>query len=428
MHTRQIQTDGLTQTILEAGEGPLVLFIHGFPDLGLCWRAQVRALADAGYHAVAPDMRGYGGGEKPGEVEAYSILSLVGDMVDLVRALGATSCVVVGHDWGAPVAWHCALIRPDLFRAVFALSVPFQPRRVQGPPTEGMAVLAKRAGRGEFYINRFQAPDAHEALDADPATTLRKMFYAYDGATPADRQSTGFMPEGVSLLESIADDATLPPWMSEKGFGEYVDALSRGGFKSPLDWYRNVDRNWLLTAPWQDAKVTVPAAFVVGERDPVRHYAGPAEAALKDWAPDLRMQVVVPGAGHWIQQERPDEVNRLLLEFLGGVLGAGQDETTMPVVIPHLEAKFEIQSASGADPLTLTIYQPVSTPSGSFEVVYELSGAMSSRISVFGETEVQALGLAMKVIAADLSGISRRFQLRELDSGRALTAELFGLN
>lgn len=317
MHTRPIQTDRLNQQILEAGSGPLVLLIHGFPELGVSWRAQVEALADAGYHAVAPDMRGYGGTDKPTDRADHGILDLVGDMVDLVRALGETSCVVVGHDWGAPVAWHCALTRPDLFRAVFGLSVPLQPRRPKGPPTAAMAALSKRAGVGDLYIARFQAKDAHLEFDSDPATALRKMFYAYDGATPDGRQSTGFMPDGVSLAASIADDATLPPWMSETHFAEYVEAFTAGGFKGPLDWYRNLDANWAATAFLQDARIRVPAAFVVGERDPVRHYAGAAEAGLKDWAPDLRLQQVIPGAGHWIQQERPAEVNRLLLEFLG---------------------------------------------------------------------------------------------------------------
>jgi len=319
MHTRLIQTDGLNQQILEAGSGPLVLLIHGFPELGISWRAQVEALAAAGFRAVAPDMRGYGGTDKPDNGEAYSILHLVGDMVDLVRALGETSCVVVGHDWGAPVAWHCALMRPDLFRAVVGLSVPFQPRRPKGPPTAAMATITKRAGLGDLYISRFQADDAHVAFDADPATALRKMFYAYDGATPDGRQSTGFMPDGVSLTDSIADDATRPPWMSEVHFREYVDAFSAGGFRGPVDWYRNLDCNWALTVFLQDARITVPAAFIVGERDPVRHYAGPHEAGLKDWLTDLRAQVVVPGAGHWLQQERPDEVNRLLLDFLTGL-------------------------------------------------------------------------------------------------------------
>jgi pimeloyl-ACP methyl ester carboxylesterase len=319
MQTRHIQTDGLTQQILEAGTGPLVLLIHGFPELGVSWRAQVQALAEAGYHAVAPDMRGYGGTDKPAEAADYSILHIVGDMVDLVRALGETSCVVVGHDWGAPVAWHCALTRPDLFRAVFGLSVPFQPRRPKGPPTEAMAAISKRLGMGDLYISRFQAADAHEAFDADPAAALRKMFYSYDGATPDARQSTGFIPEGRSFISTVPEDATLPPWMSAAHFAEYVDAFAVGGFKGPLDWYRSLDRNWSLTAHLQDARVTVPAAFVVGERDPVRNYSGQHEAGLKDWAPNLRMQVVIAGAGHWIQQERADEVNRLLLQFVRSV-------------------------------------------------------------------------------------------------------------
>lgn len=317
MQTRRIPTDRLTQQILEAGSGPLVLLIHGFPELGISWRAQVEALADAGFHAVAPDMRGYGGTDKPAATSDHGILDLVGDMVDLVRALGETSCVVVGHDWGASVAWHCALLRPDLFQAVFCLSVPFQPRRAKGPPTAAMAAISKRLGAGDLYISRFQAPDAHGEFDADPATALHKAFFAYDGATPDGRQSTGFFPEGESFLSTIADDATLPPWMSEAHFREYVAAFAAGGFKGPVDWYRCLDANWAATAFVQDARIRVPAAFVVGERDPVRHYAGAAEAGLKDWAPGLRLQQVIPGAGHWIQQERPDEVNRLLLDFLG---------------------------------------------------------------------------------------------------------------
>ncbi|HEY0102203.1 MAG TPA: alpha/beta hydrolase [Brevundimonas sp.] len=316
MQTRQIKTDGLKQQILEAGSGPLVLLIHGFPELGISWRAQVQALADAGYHAVAPDMRGYGGTDKPAARDAYSILHLVGDMVDLVRALGDTECVVVGHDWGAPVAWHCALTRPDLFRAVVGLSVPFQPRRPKGPPTAAMAAISKRLGLGELYINQFQADDAHAVFEADVAAGLRKGFYAYDGATPEDRQSTGFIPEGETFISTVPDDAPLPPWMTPEHFAEYVAAFSAGGFRGPLDWYRNLDRNWALTAHLQDARIRVPAAFVVGERDPVRHYAGQHEAGLKDWLTDLRMKVVVPGAGHWIQQERADAVNGLLIQFL----------------------------------------------------------------------------------------------------------------
>ena len=325
VQSRTIQTDTLKQRILEAGEGPLVLLIHGFPELGVSWRAQVEALAAAGYHAVAPDMRGYGGTDKPAAVEDHTILNLVGDMVDLVRALGQETgkggeCVVVGHDWGAPVAWHCALLRPDMFRAVAGLSVPFQPRRPKGPPTAAMAALSKRAGLGDLYISLFQPDDAHLPFDADPATALRKMFWSYDGATSDADQSTGFMPTGVSMLDSVADAATLPPWMSAGHFAEYVEAFTAGGFRGPLDWYRCLDRNWALTAFLQDQRIRQPAFFLVGERDPVRHYAGQHEAGLKDWLTDLRGQVVLPGAGHWVQQERADEVNAALLGFLAEVV------------------------------------------------------------------------------------------------------------
>lgn len=323
MHTRLIKTDGLTQQVLEAGpgdgSGPLVLFIHGFPELGISWRAQVQAVAEAGYRAVAPDMRGYGGTDKPSQTDQHTILNLVGDMVELVRALGETQCVVVGHDWGAPVAWHCALLRPDIFKAVFGLSVPFQPRRAAGPPTPAMAAIAKRLGRGELYMSQFQAPDAHLTFERDVATALRKSFYAYDGATPDARQSTGFIAPGHDFVSEVADDAALPPWMTPEHMEEYVQAFTRGGFKGPMDWYRCLDLNWSLTGFLQGQKIHQPSFFMVGERDPVRHYAGQHEAGLKDWLTDLRGQVVVPGAGHWIQQERPAEVNAALLGFLAQV-------------------------------------------------------------------------------------------------------------
>ena len=316
MQTRRIATDGLTQSVLEAGDGPLVLLIHGFPELGISWQAQVEAMAAAGGHAVAPDMRGYGGTDKPGGADQHTILHLVGDMVDLVRALGHETCVVVGHDWGAPVAWHCALMRPDMFRAVAGLSVPFQPRRPSGPPIPAMKAITKRAGLGDLYIVRFQDAEAHQPLDADPETALRKMFWAYDGATAAGDRHTGFLQPGVGMTQSIADHAVLPPWMSAEHFADYVAAFRAGGFEGPLNWYRALDLNWSLTAWLQDRRISVPSLFIVGENDPVRHYAGPAEAGLKDWLTDLRGQHEIAGAGHWIQQERPEAVSRLLLDFL----------------------------------------------------------------------------------------------------------------
>lgn len=318
MLTHMVKTATLSQQVIEAGSGPLVLLIHGFPELSISWRAQLRALADAGYRAVAPDMRGYGGTTGPERTEDHTILQLVGDMVAMVEALGETQAVVIGHDWGAPVAWHCALLRPDVFRAVAGLSVPFQPRS-EHPPIASMRAITKRAGLGDLYIVRFQDMTDQIAFDGDPATALRKMFWAYDGATPAADRSTGFIPHNRNLLGSISDAATLPPWMSPDLFAEYVTAFSARGFKQPMDWYRCLDRNWALTAFLEGLKITPPSLFIVGENDPVRLYAGRHEATLGDWATDLRGSHVIPGAGHWIQQERPEEINRLLLDFLRGL-------------------------------------------------------------------------------------------------------------
>ena len=319
MKTHSLKTATLTQQVIEAGSGPLVLLIHGFPELSISWRAQIQAMAQAGYRVVAPDMRGYGGTLGPQRTEDHTLLHLVGDMVALVQALGETQAVVVGHDWGAPVAWHCALLRPDIFRAVAGLSVPFQPRSDKGPPIAAMKAITARAGLGDLYIVRFQDMTDQIEFDGDPETALRKMFWAYDGATPADARSTGFIPPGRSLLQTVSDGATRPPWMSEALLAEYVAAFAARGFKQPMDWYRCLDRNWALTGFVQGQKITVPALFMVGENDPVRHYAGRHETTLGDWATGLRGSHVIPGAGHWLQQERPDQVNRLLLDFLAAL-------------------------------------------------------------------------------------------------------------
>lgn len=319
MIRRDIQTDGLVQSVLEAGEGPLVLLLHGFPELAISWTAQIEALAAAGYRAVAPDMRGYGQTRAPERTEDFSILHLVGDMVDLVSALGETECVVVGHDWGSAVAWHCALMRPDVFRAVAGLSVPFQPRVTKGPPTALMRAASQKLGLGELYIVSFQQIVAHSEFDLDPEAALRKCFWTFDGATAAADRSTGFLPPGVSMLQTIPDRALIPPWMSAEHFQAYVDAFTESGFKRPLDWYRNIDRNWALTGFLQGKRITQPSLFIVGQNDPVRHYAGRHETGLKDWLTDLRAFVEIRGAGHWIQQESPAIVNATLLTFLAGL-------------------------------------------------------------------------------------------------------------
>lgn len=311
-----VSSDGLEIHYQEAGTGPLVLLLHGFPDLSIGWHNQIEALAQAGYRVVAPDMRGYGATAGPHDARAYGIHNLVGDMVALVQALGAERAVVIGHDWGSAVAWHCALLRPDIFHAVLGMAVPFQPRRLKGPPTHAMWHMAKVAGQDPLYLATFAAPDSHVCMDNDPEQALRKMFWAFDGSTPEHLQATGRVPVGADFISIVDDAATLPPWMTQDHFDRYVAAFRKTGFERAVHWYRRIDANWVDTRWFQGLKISVPAAFLVGERDPVRRYAGHFESELPHWLTDLRAVTVVDGAGHWVQQEAPQAVNAAILGFL----------------------------------------------------------------------------------------------------------------
>lgn len=316
MNSRILRTDVLDFNICEVGTGPLVVLLHGFPDLAIGWQNQLGALADAGYRVVAPDLRGYGDTGGPEEETAYSIFTLVGDVVALVEGLGEKQAVVIGHDWGAALAWECALARPDMFKGVMGLSVPFQPRQIKGPPTRIMRQRAIDDPRGALYILAMQEEALIDQLDRDIAGSLRKIFWAFDGATPARSRATGFIPPGETLTSVIEDGAVLPPWMSQTLFDRYVDAYSRTGFGRAVNWYRKIDDNWQRSRWQQGCRISVPAAFVVGDCDPVRNYTGHQEAVQARWLEDFRFSTVLPGAGHWLMHERPQEVTDCILSFL----------------------------------------------------------------------------------------------------------------
>ncbi len=325
---RMIESNGIRLNIAEQGKGPLVLLCHGFPESWYSWRHQIEALAAAGFRAVAPDMRGYGKSDAPEAIDQYTIFHLVGDLVGLLDALEAPTAVIVGHDWGANIAWQAARLRPDRFRAVVALSVPFRPRG----PVRPTSVMPQTAD-AQFYMLYFQNPGVAEAeLERDPRATVRNMLYGASGDGAAARAaaasrgaapSIGMVPRGGGMMQGPGAPATLPAWLSEADIDFYAGEFKRSGFRGGLNYYRNIDRNWELMAAFADVRVTVPALFVAGDHDMVVAFPGMDQhlANLKQFVPALRDIKMLPGCGHWTQQERSSEVNAAIIDFVRGLPG-----------------------------------------------------------------------------------------------------------
>jgi pimeloyl-ACP methyl ester carboxylesterase len=319
---RFIETNGIRMHLAEQGQGPLVLLCHGFPESWYSWRYQLSALAVAGYHAVAPDQRGYGQTDRPEPTEVYTMLHLVGDIVGVLDALGEEQAVIVGHDWGANVAWNAALMRPDRFRAVILLSTPYIPRGpAHGPqstmrPTEAMRRIV---GDHFFYQLYFQEPDIAEVeLERDVRTTMRQLLYAASGdAPPAERWRPSMPDPSANMLTSMGDPQTLPGWLSEADIDYYSAEFERTGFRGGLNWYRNFDRNWELLAPYSGANITQPTLFIWGEHDPLLKIPSISKylEQMPPFIPNLHTMALA-GCGHWVQQERATEVNEAMIAFL----------------------------------------------------------------------------------------------------------------
>lgn len=321
IHHHVFPTNGIRMHVAECGSGPTVLLCHGFPESWYSWRHQLAALGEAGFRVVAPDMRGYGHTDAPSPVDQYTLLHLVGDMVGLLDSMGVETAVIAGHDWGAPVAWHAALMRPDRFRGVMALSVPYRQRGAVPPTT-----IMPQNKAALFYQLYFQAPGVAEAeLERNAERSIRRILYSASGEAPRGRggafeagPDVGMVDRALGLLGQMPDPAPLPPWLSADDIAYYSGEFGRTGFRGGLNWYRNIDRNWELLAPFAGARISVPALYVAGERDLVVAFPG-AEQQLKllpETVPLLRRRIVLPGCGHWTQQERANEVNRAMIEFL----------------------------------------------------------------------------------------------------------------
>ncbi|MFI9235235.1 alpha/beta fold hydrolase [Streptomyces sp. NPDC053079] len=313
-----VEVNGVRLHIAEQGRGPLVLLLHGFPECWYSWRHQFAPLAAAGYRVVAPDQRGYARSGQPADIDAYSMLHLTGDVIGLIHALGEDSAVVVGHDWGAPVAWSTAMLRPDVVRGVVGLSVPPLPRG----PVAPLVALGSLLGDG-FYQIYFQEPGVADAqLAQDPAATFRSLLAGASGDSPqTDPPRPWVIPEGATLLDTMQEPGELPAWLTEDDIQTFVREYAEHGdraFTGGLNWYRNLDRNWELLAAFHDRGIDVPALYMAGDRDLVRSFPGMDDllGSLHRTTPKLHDNVTLPGCGHWTQQERPDEVNAALLDFL----------------------------------------------------------------------------------------------------------------
>jgi epoxide hydrolase A/B len=323
---RIVESNGIRLNIAEQGEGPPVILCHGFPESWYSWRHQLTALAAAGFHAVAPDMRGYGKSDRPEAIDQYTIFHLIGDLVGLLDAIKAPTAVIVGHDWGAAIAWQAARLRPDRFRAVASLSVPLRPRG----PARPTSVMPQTAD-AQFYQLYFQQPGVAEAeLEQDPRVTVLSMLYGASGEGAAafrdasargeTTRTPGMVPRGGGMLQGST--TPLPAWLNEADIDFYAGELRRSGFRGPLNYYRNIDRNWELMAAFADVMVTVPSLFVTGDHDLVM--AAPPGldqnlANLRQFVTTLRDVRILPGCGHWTQQERPDEVSAALIDFIRGL-------------------------------------------------------------------------------------------------------------
>jgi len=336
-----VQASEIRIHVAEQGEGPLVLLVHGFPELWYSWRHQLPALAEAGYRAVAIDQRGYGRSSKLWDALEYRVSRLVGDAVGVVRALGEKTAVIVGHDWGAPVAWTAAWQHPEIFRAVVGVSVPFSGRGIVALPGSPFGEVRpsthhrRIAGEGrDFYQEYFAARGPILAeIEEDLRGWLRAVIYSLSASAPLPPELAGVdvtkldpiemirasglcIPHGAKMKTGFITPERMPAWFTEADLDYFTEEFERTGFAPGLSYYRSLEDSWEELEPMVGKPVTVPSLYIGGERDVATFWGAEAIARANEHLKEHAGSVILPGTGHWIQQESPAETNRLLLDFL----------------------------------------------------------------------------------------------------------------
>jgi len=314
---KTIDNGDIQMRVAEAGQGPAVLLLHGWPELWYSWRHQLTALADAGYRVIAPDMPGYGGTDALPAIEDYNIITISRYLIGLLDQLGESQVHLIGHDWGAAIAWYTAQLYPERFRSLVAMSVPFR-KHAPAPP---MSILKQRYGDRFFYQLYFQKPGVAEAeFDNDPRGILSRLYCSFD--TPREAKTiTDKDYRAGGWIGRLGEPTQLPGWMSEADLNYYVEEFTRRGFAGGINYYRNIDRNWELLAPQADTPIAMPSLFLAGDKDMV--IGGADEKRLREMmepqVSDLRKVILLPGIGHWVQQEAPEDTNRIVLDFLASL-------------------------------------------------------------------------------------------------------------
>jgi len=311
-----LKTNGVTLRTAVKGEGPLVILLHGFPEFWHLWRHQIDPIVEAGYQVAVPDQRGYAGSDAPPAIEDYDILHLTDDVVGLADALGYDNFIVIGQDWGCIVAWHTALLHPDRVSAVMGLSVPYwgradNPDNLINPP--GLD--------GKYwYIRNFQQAGAELGLDAYPEASLRMTYHVISADSPPGTwMSQVTFPADASLATMFDVPEKLPNWLNQEDLDYHLAQFKNNGFRGPVNWYRNIERNWAITPQLADAKLTQPAHFIAGAEDDVLLYAPNWTEIMPAHFENLHRIKLIAGAGHWLMLEKPKETTEEILLFLKGL-------------------------------------------------------------------------------------------------------------
>lgn len=313
---RYIEVNDITMRIAEAGDdGPLVLLAHGWPESWYSWRHQLKYLSELGYRVVVPDMRGYGGTDAPIAVDDYNIENIAADMVGILDRLGEERAVMVGHDWGAIVAWQTVQFYPNRFDGLIAMSVPFAGRQERSPMVEWRETF----GDNFYYILYHNEPNgvAEREYDSNPRELLSRLYLS----PRSPRESPAITDPRASAggwIGRLGAPKSLPSWLSAFDLNYFVGEFERAGFRGGVNYYRNFHRNWELTESLKNAHIGIPTLFIAGERDVVIGGASEArlQGAMSRVVNDLRGVILVPEVGHWVQQEAPDVVNQAMSDFL----------------------------------------------------------------------------------------------------------------